>query len=96
MLNKKQTPGFFGCLMGFVLGLVVSFAATVAIRGAYNKSADEFNSTMRIDELGIAYRTMFQQEHIPVNDTIPTFSSTDKKVESNATIETCNCIIEKP
>jgi len=54
----KHTKGFIGGLIGFGLGLVVSFSLTVAVRSAYNNATAEFDDGREIDTIGMAYRSL--------------------------------------
>jgi len=54
----KHTKGFIGGLIGFALGLVVSFSLTVAVRSAYNNATVEFDDSREIDTIGMAYRSL--------------------------------------
>tara|TARA_B100000614_G_scaffold258752_1_gene281799 strand:- start:62530 stop:62883 length:354 start_codon:yes stop_codon:yes gene_type:complete len=54
----KHTKGFIGGLIGFGLGLVVSFSLTVAVRSAYNHATAEFDDSREIDTIGMAYRSL--------------------------------------
>jgi len=54
----KHTKGFIGGLIGFTLGLTVSFSLTVAVRAAYNNATAEFDDGREIDTIGMAYRSL--------------------------------------